>query len=165
VLDRGAPAWLTAVLLAGNALLITVASSPIIRRFGGVRRTRGIAVAAVLWTGWCASVALAGVAGALVATVLLAAGTLLFTVAETVHAPLSQSLAAAAAPPAARGRYLAAFQYSFGAAGVIAPAFFAGLYTLAPALPFAVLGAVNALSIVALVRLERALPQRSLVAG
>ena len=49
--------------------------------------------------------------------------------------------------------------------GVIAPAFFAGLYTPAPALPFAVLGAVNALSIVALVRLEHALPQRSLVAG
>jgi len=65
------------------------------------------------------------------------------------------------APAAARGRYLAAFQYSFAAASVLAPAFFAGLYAVGDALPFVVLGLVNAASVPVLFRLGRALPQRA----
>jgi hypothetical protein len=75
--------------------------------------------------------AVVGVSGGIVATVVLVVGTLLFTVAEAVHAPISTAAAAGAAPVAARGRYLAAFQYSFAAASVIAPAFFGGLYAAA----------------------------------
>ena len=44
---------------------------------------------------------------------------------------------------------------------MIAPAFFAGLYDVSHALPFLVLGLVNALSVPALVRLEQPLTARS----
>jgi hypothetical protein len=54
---------------------------------------------------------------------VLLAGTALFTAAELTHAPIAMALATALSPPAARGRYLASFQYSFTVAGLVAPAF------------------------------------------
>jgi hypothetical protein len=158
VLTSAGPAWLTAVLLAANAVLIAVLSAPLVRRLARVRRTRSIAGAAALWVLWCGMLAVVGVSGGIAATVVLVVGTLLFTVAEAVHAPISTAAAAGAAPAAARGRYLAAFQHSFAAASVIAPAFFGALYPAGHALPFLVLGLVNALSVPALLRLERRLP-------
>ncbi len=158
VLTTGAPAWLTAVLLTANAVLIVVLSAPLVRSVSGMRRTTALVGAAGLWALWCAMLAVVGVTGQIVATVVLIAATLLFTVAEAVHAPVSTALAAAAAPPAARGRYLAAFQYSFAIASVAAPAFFAGLYELGAAWPFVVLGLVNVLGIVVVRRLDRTLP-------
>lgn len=158
VLAGAGPAWLTSVLLAANAVLITVLSAPLVRRLGKVRRTRSIAVAAGLWTVWCLLLAAVGVVSGPVASSVLVVGTLLFTVAEALHAPISTAVAAGAAPIAARGRYLATFQYSFAAASVIAPAFFGGLYAAGHALPFLLLGAIDALSVIALFRLERSLP-------
>jgi MFS family permease len=162
VLAGAGPAWLTSVLLAANAVLIAALSAPVVRRLGGVRRTRSIAAAAALWVLWCGMLALVGVSGGTTATVVLIVGTLLFTAAEAIHAPISTAAAAGAAPAAARGRYLAAFQYSFAVASVIAPAFFGGLYAAGHALPFLVLGLVNALSVPAVLRLERALPTLAL---
>ena len=161
VLTGAGPPWLTALLLAANAVLIAVLSAPLVRRLAGVRRTRSIAGAAGLWVLWCGMLAVVGVTGGTTATVVLVVATLLFTVAEAVHAPISTAAAAVAAPAAARGRYLATFQYSFAAASVIAPAFFAGLYDISHALPFLVLGLVNALSVPALLRLEEPLTARS----
>ncbi|MBA3907934.1 MAG: MFS transporter, partial [Pseudonocardiales bacterium] len=76
--------------------------------------------------------------------------------------PISTAVAAGAAPIASRGRYLATFQYSFAIASVIAPAFFGGLYTVGHATPFLILGAIDALSVLALFRLERSLPAAAL---
>jgi len=161
VLTGAGPPWLTALLLAANAVLIAVLSAPLVRRLAGARRTRSIAGAAGLWVLWCGMLAVVGVTGGTTATVVLVVATLLFTVAEAVHAPISTAAAASAAPAAARGRYLATFQYSFAAASVVAPAFFAGLYDISHALPFLVLGLVNALSVPALLRLEEPLTARS----
>ena len=158
VLATGAPAWLTAALLAANAILIATLSAPLVNRLGRFRRTSVMAGSALLWALWCAMLAVVGVTGAVVATVVLIASTLLFTVAETAHGPVSMGVAAAAAPAAARGRYLSAFQYSFAIAGVVAPAFFATLYELGPALPFVVLGLINAASAFGARRMARTLP-------
>lgn len=156
------PAWLTSGLLAGNAVLIAVLSAPVVRRLQRFRRTRLIAVAAALWVGWCASLALLppGRLGWVVP--VLVGGTLLYTAAELVHGPVSTALAAAAAPGAARGRYLATFQYSFAVASIIAPGFFATLFAIAPAAPWIALGVLNAASIAGLLLLERALPATAL---
>jgi MFS family permease len=162
VLAGAGPAWLTAVLLAANAVLITVLSAAIVRGLGRVRRTRSVAGAAGLWTLWCGLMAVVGVTAGSAATLVLVVGTLVFTVAEATHAPISTALAAGTAPIAARGRYLATFQYSFAIASVIAPAFFAGLYETGHATPFLVLGAINAVSVLALLRLERSLPAPAL---
>ena len=71
-------------------------------------------------------------------------------------------LAAAVAPPAARGRYLATFQYSFAVSSIIAPAFFATLFELGPPLPWIALGLLNAASVVGVLVLVRRLPARAL---
>jgi MFS family permease len=152
------PPWLTSVLLAGNALLIAVLSAPVVARLAGFRRTRCIAVAAVLWTAWCGSLAVLGPGQAGWVLPVLVAGTLLFTAAELVHAPVSMGLATAAAPPAARGRYLAAFQYSFTISSIIAPAFFATLFELHRSAPWLALGLLNAASVAGILLLERRLP-------
>jgi MFS family permease len=156
------PAWLTSVVLAGNAVLIALLSAPVVRRLDGFRRTRSIVVAALLWTGWCASLAVLGPGQAGWILPALIGGTLLFTAAELVHAPVSMGLAAAVAPPAARGRYLATFQYSFAVSSIIAPAFFATLFELGPPLPWIALGLLNAVSVVGVLVLERTLPVRAL---
>lgn len=152
------PAWLTAVLLAGNAVLIAMLSAPVVTRLTGFRRTRSIIVAASLWAGWCVSLAVLvpGQPGWVLP--VLIGGTLLFTAAEIVHAPVSMGLATAAAPPAARGRYLATFQYSFTISSIIAPAFFATLFELARSAPWIVLGLLNIASIAGMLALERRLP-------
>ena len=67
------------------------------------------------------------------------------------------ALAEAAAPAAARGRYLAAFQYSFTVPGVMAPAVVA-LFSVAVWLPWLVVAAAAGLAIAALRWLARRLP-------
>jgi hypothetical protein len=156
------PAWLTSVLLAGNAVLITVLSAPVVARLAGFRRTRSIIVAAALWAAWCVSLAVLVPGQPEWVLPVLVGGTLLFTAAELVHAPVSMGLAAAAAPPAARGRYLATFQYSFTISSIIAPAFFATLFELLPAAPWIALGLLNLASIAGVLLLERRLPAAAL---
>ena len=155
------PSWLTASILAGNAVLIAALSGPVVRRLDGVRRTRSIAVAAGLWCGWALLMAALGPGevGAVVA--VLIGATVLFTSAELIHAPVSTALAASAAPGPYRGRYLAAFQYSFTAASIAAPAFFAVTFAFDPAAPWLLLAGAMALSVPGLLSLERRLPAAS----
>jgi MFS family permease len=77
--------------------------------------------------------------------------------ATLVSGPRAVALASAVAPPSARGRYLAAFQYAFTAAGVVAPAIVA-LYSVAVWLPWALVAASTSLAIVGLRALARHLP-------
>ncbi|TNM67080.1 MFS transporter [Streptomyces sp. NP160] len=160
-----APAWLTAAVLAGNAALIAVLSAPVGLRTPRYRRTRVLAVAAGLWTAWAAGMALLAPGRLGVVVVVVVSVTLLFTAAELLHAPASTALAAAAAPDGARGRYLAVFQYSFTAASIVAPAFFTTLASVTSALPWLALAALNAVSVVVLLRLEQRLPAAALREG
>ncbi|ATE55799.1 MFS transporter [Actinosynnema pretiosum] len=153
-----APAWLAPVVLVGNTLVLSLLAAPVVRRLAPFRRTRVLVAAAALWAGWCLLFAALG-PGRLprVLPVLLVA-TALFTAAELVHAPVSMALATALAPPSARGRYLASFQYSFTAAGIVGPAFFTSLFEVRHWLPWLALAAVNGLAGVAVLRLERVVP-------
>ncbi|MEH3076266.1 MAG: MFS transporter [Quadrisphaera sp.] len=153
-----APAWLTASVLAGNAALIALLSAPVGLRTPRFRRTRVLVVAASLWSAWAAGMALLAPGRLAVVVVLVVSVTLLFTLAELLHAPASTALASAAAPEGARGRYLAVFQYSFTVASIAAPAFFTTLASVSSALPWLVLAGLNAVSVLVLLRLERRLP-------
>jgi MFS family permease len=108
----------------------------------------------LLWCGACLAAILVPPgwrpAELLAATLVLAAGGLLF-------GPRALALAEAAAPRAVRGRYLAAFQYAFTVAGVIAPAAVA-LYSVAVWLPWLLVGSCAALAILALRWLTGRLP-------
>jgi hypothetical protein len=73
----------------------------------------------------------------------------------------ANALAEAIAPAAVRGRYLAAFQYSFTVPGVIAPAVVA-LYSVAVWLPWLLVGTSAALAVLVLRWLASRLPARAL---
>jgi Na+/melibiose symporter-like transporter len=156
------PAWLTSAILVGNTVLVSVLAAPVVKRLAPYRRTRVIMAAAALWAVWC--FLFSGLVPGQLAWVIpvLIGATLPFTLAEVMHAPVSMALATAIAPTEIRGRYLAAFQYSFTAAGIVAPTFFTTLFGIHRALPWAVLGAVNCLGIIAMRLLERSLPASAL---
>ncbi|WP_246158430.1 MFS transporter [Catellatospora sichuanensis] len=156
-----APAWLASVVLVGNAIIIGVLGGPLTRRLARHRRTRLICLAAGLWTTW--SLAFAGISGehSVWSVPVLVAATVLFTTAEIIHAPASMAIAAACAPPATRGRYLALFQYSFVGAEIAAPVLFAGLFGLGHAMPFLALAVLNIIAFACTLRLEPHLPPRA----
>jgi len=158
------PAWMTSAVLVGNAVLIAFLGSTITRHLARYRRTRVMCAAAGLWAGWGLALAVITKGHGTWAVSALIASTLLFTIAEVMHAPASMALAAAISPSQARGRYLAVFQYSFVAAEIIAPVFFTTLFGNDYAAPFLVLAAADIVAIVFTLRLERRLSPRAVVA-
>jgi hypothetical protein len=116
---------------------------------------------AALYAAWC----VAGLAAVVVApgwrAAELLAATVILAAADLVFGPRAIALAEAAAPPAARGRYLAAFQYAFTAAGVLAPAVVA-LYSVAVWLPWVLVASSATLEILGLRQLASRLPASAL---
>jgi MFS family permease len=141
--------WLPGALLALLTGLNAVGATTALRVTRRMSRTTAMALGAGLCAAWCGA-ALAATAmpagwrpaGLLAATVLLACGGLLF-------GARANALAEAAAPAAARGRYLAGFQYAFTVPGIIAPAMVA-LFSVAVWLPWLLVAAGAVLALVAL---------------
>jgi MFS family permease len=136
--DLGAPDWLPGVLLAAVTIGVGVAAAPVTALAGRTTRSRALAwcgAGLALWSGsMAAAAALPGwaVAGWVLAWVPILALT------QAMQGPVSNGLVTALAPDELRGRYLAAFQYSFGLAGVVAPALLA-LGDWAPTAPWLVM--------------------------
>jgi MFS family permease len=148
-----APVWIVGPLLAANTVLLAVGQGVAVRLVRNLSRSAALVIAAGLWIAW--SLVYAGAllvpAGAVVAYLFV--GLILYAAADVVHAPISNALAAAAAPPAQRGRYLAIFQYGFALAQIVAPTLFTLLFAHGHALPWlalAVLAAVAGAMMVAL---------------
>jgi MFS family permease len=156
------PGWLTASVLAGNAILISALGAPVTRLLRRCRRTRILAASAAAWAAWSLLSALLVPGHPAWVIPLLIGATLLFTVADVMHAPTSAALAAAAAPDHVRGRYLAVFQYSFTFASIAGPVFFTSLFGLGRAAPWIVLGILCGAGGLAIVALERRLPETAL---
>lgn len=161
----GTPAWLPGILLAFNTVLLAGTQTVVVRAVERRRRTRVLALAGLLWCGWCMATALAlSVPASLLLPYLLLA-TAVFTLAELLHAPTSNALAAATSPEALRGRYLASFQFSWATASFVAPGLFTLLLSAGPALPWAVVGALALLAGLAVLRLEPLLPPTAIRAS
>jgi MFS family permease len=158
VLDRlHAPGWLPGVLVAVLTAVGAAVGTVALRLTRRLSRIGAMQLGAGLGGAWAAA-SLAAVlippgwrpAELIAATLLLAAAGLVFT-------PRALALAEAAAPAARRGSYLAAFQYAFTVAGVLAPAI-ASLYAVAVWLPWLITGGSALLAIPALGALARYLP-------
>lgn len=67
-----------------------------------------------------------------------------YAAAELRHVPISNALAAEAAPPQTRGRYLTAYQYCFTIATIVVPWMFTSLFACDRVLPWIVIGATGA---------------------
>ena len=159
-----APDWLPGTLLAVSTTLSSLAGTFALRMTGRLTRVAAIQAGAVLYVAWCA-VSLAAIllppawrpADLMMAIVLLAA-------AGLVCGPRAGALAASVAPPQARGRYLAAFQYAFTGAGVLAPAV-AALASVAVWLPWLLVATGAGVAIGGLQWLAGRLPADALIAA
>ncbi|MFC4068298.1 MFS transporter [Actinoplanes subglobosus] len=143
-----APDWLVGPLLAANTVLLASGQALAVRLVRPLSRPRGLALAGVLWVVWALVYAAAVQVPGTVLIPYLLVGLILFAAADLIHAPLSNALSAAAAPPAQRDRYLAVYQYCFAFASVLAPVFFTALYTRGPAVPWLTLAALTTVATV-----------------
>jgi len=152
--------WLPGALLAVLTALGSAGAPLALRATRRLARTTTMALAAALYIAGCA----ANLAAILVPPgwrpLELFGATLVLGAAGLLFAARTNALAEAAAPEAARGRYLAAFQYAFTIAGVIAPGVVA-LFSVAVWLPWLLAAACCGLAIVALRRLSGRLPARA----
>ncbi|MER7463517.1 MFS transporter [Streptomyces sp. NPDC097981] len=157
----GAAFTVNTVLCAGIGVLVAGR----VRR-SGARRTRSAALGALLFAAaFVGQIALGTLRPGQTATlVALLAIVVVYTLGELVHSPSGGALSVSAAPEAARGRYLAAYQLSYSLATALAPSFFTVLLSVDGRLPWAVLAAAAAGAALALVRLERRLPAEAVYA-
>ncbi|KUL41661.1 hypothetical protein ADL15_03370 [Actinoplanes awajinensis subsp. mycoplanecinus] len=147
-------------MLTANMILLASGQALAVRLVRPLSRARGLALAGVLWVAWALvyAAALRVPAAALVPYLLL--GMIFYAAADLIHAPLSNALSAAAAPPAQRGRYLAVYQYSFAFANILAPTFFTALHARGPAVPWLALAALAAVATTAIWSLNDPLKAR-----
>jgi Na+/melibiose symporter-like transporter len=153
--------WLPGAALALYTGLNSVGGTAALWATRRLRRTTAMAWGAALLVVWCGiSVAAVAMPARWRAADLLA-GTVVLAAAGLAFGVRVNALAEATAPAGARGRYLAAFQYSFTVPGVVAPAVVA-LFSVAVWLPWLLVGAAAGLAVAALRWLAGQLPARVL---
>ncbi|WP_030665198.1 MFS transporter [Streptomyces cellulosae] len=162
-----APGWTVGAFLTITTVVVATCTAEVTRR-SRRRTSRGGAMAwgGRLWAAWCVAAALAVLLprGPLLVG-YLALVMLLWATAEMLHGPASNALSAEAAPPGARGTYLAAFQYSFATADMVTPGLFGVLYGVDRVLPWVVVGCLALTASVAVRPLERRLTKGGAAGG
>lgn len=161
VLDvlRG-PNWLPGVLLALLTAMSALFGTTALRLTRRWSRLGAMSVGAILFATWClVSVAARWLPPAVQPGYLVGA-VLVFGIGNLIFGPRANALAEAAAPTASRGRHLAAFQYAFTLAGVLAPAV-VGLFAVSYWLPWLVVGLACLAASVLLRPLATKLPARA----
>lgn len=154
----GAPAWLVGPAFALNTLIIVLTQTAVVRLMEGRRRTRAIIAAGLIWTISCGLFVLAmAVPRALLVPYLLGV-VAVYTLGALLHTPISTALAASAGPAHLQGRYVAAYEFSWGLAAALAPGLFALLYARQPALPWIVVGILVLGAALLVYRVESRLP-------
>ncbi|WIY04645.1 MFS transporter [Amycolatopsis mongoliensis] len=165
VIDRlHGPAWLPGAILALLTVLTSVGGTLALRLTARLTRITAMRAGSALFAAWClVSLGVLLVpSGWRVAYLLVS--TLVFAAGDLVFGPRSGALAEAAAPPVARGRYLAAYQYAFTVAQVLAPAVVA-LFSVADWLPWVLVGTCAGLAVAGLGTLGHRLPAGAVAPG
>jgi MFS family permease len=145
-------------LLALNTLLIATAQLFVARAVGRSSRVRALVLAGLLWVAWSILMSVLPVFSLAFSSVLLVLLVLLYCVAEMIHAPVANALAAEAAPAQHRGVYLAAFQYGFAIANIVVPAAFTALFAVGHAVPWIALAVLAGAATVGAGVVGRVLP-------
>ena len=150
--------FLVGPLLVANTLIQAVLQVSVVQAVQKITRVNALTAAAALWATWTALTVSAFAFSRFWATIVLVASVLCYSFAQLIHGPLMNAISVDAAPPESRGRYLAAFQYSFAIASVIAPGMYATLTTVHNSLPWIVVGGLVALTIPLIRALARQMP-------
>jgi MFS family permease len=131
-----APKWIVGVLLAVVSVLLATGQTVVVRLTESRRRTTVLLVAAGFFACWGVIMAVLRHVPTSLVVPLLVVAILPYAVANLLHAATNNALAASVSPPAARGKYLSNWQYSFTVAGIVVPAFFAQLFAAGPDYPW-----------------------------
>jgi MFS family permease len=156
-----APLWVIGTLMALSTALIAILQTVIVRLLEPYRRTRALILTGWLWCAWCGLLALALLMPRALLIPFLFLVTCVYALAELIHDPTSNALAADIGQESLRGRYLALFQLSWSVAGLIAPGLFAVLFTLHPVLPWLVMAALILLASLTIHWIEPHLPRQA----
>jgi MFS family permease len=145
-------------LLALNTFLIATTQLFVAKAIGRVSRISALTLSGLLWSAWAALTSVLPVFSLAFSSVLLVMLVLLYCVAEMIHAPVANALAAEAAPAEHRGVYLAAFQYGFAIANIVVPATFTALFAVGHAVPWIALAVLAAAATVGASIVGKTLP-------
>ena len=156
-----APLWVIGVIMALSTALIAVFQTVVVRVLEPFRRTRVLILTGWLWCAWCSLLVLALLVPRALLIPFLFIVTCVYALAELIHDPTSNALAADVGQESLRGRYLALFQLSWSIAGIIAPSLFALLFTLHPVLPWLVMAALILLASLTVHWIEPHLPRQA----
>lgn len=158
------PTWLPGAVLAVLTALISVGGTTVVRLTRRFARTASMSVGAAFAGVWCLDcLAALAVPGSWRPGWLLAS-TLLLAAAQMLVLTRANAVAEAVAPRARRGQYLAAFQYAFTVAQVLAPAVVA-LFAAGPWAPWVLVGSAAAAASVGLRWITRRLPAYAVYAA
>ncbi|MBA3308534.1 MAG: MFS transporter [Nocardioidaceae bacterium] len=158
VLDQlHSPSWLPGALLALLTAVGSVAGTAAVHLTRHLRRTTAMAIGSALYVVWAAATLAAALLPSSLRPAWLLGTTLILAAASLLFGTRVNALAEAAAPRSSRGRHLAAFQYAFTVAGVLAPAVVA-LFVFGIWVPWAVVGVAAAAGALGMLWLAGQLP-------
>lgn len=143
--NLGLPAWVPGAALTVNCGMVGLLQRPVVAAMTGHARYRALQLSMMLQVVASAVLLSAAATSIGVGVVLVVLGVIVLTVGELMESPVSNTVAAEAAPANARGRYLAVHQTSWNIASVVAPASLTALLAVSG---FAVWGALSAVAIV-----------------
>jgi MFS family permease len=156
------PAWVPGAMLAVVTALGTLLGTEAVRRTAHLGRVRAMSVGTGLYVAWTLLTAATLVVPRTWQTAWLLGSVLMLAAGSLVFGPRANALAEAAAPRSTRGRHLAAFQYAFTVAGVVAPAVVA-LFTVGAWVPWALLAVTTTMGMLGLRWLAPRLPVEAVV--
>src|SRR5258707_130728 len=156
-----APAWMVGVLLGLNTILTGGGQMFIVRLLEKRWRTRVLVGAGLIWCGSCGLLALALIVPHFLLVPYLIIVIIIYTLAGLMHAPTANALVAEVGPTNVRGRYVAAYQLSWGIGMALTPALFTLLFTRGPALPWVVLAGLALITALIIKKIGRRLPERA----
>jgi MFS family permease len=149
---------LIGLLLFANALTVVVAQIPVARLAEGRRRSVAMAIGSLMFVAACLLVVGAGAVGGSSARAALFAAEIAVGIGECFHTAALMPLVADLAPPALRGRYMAAIGLSWWLGLALAPSFGAQLLDLSPTACMLTAGAVALGAAASALSLDRRLP-------
>nr|WP_269330347.1 MFS transporter [Kineosporia babensis] len=145
-------------VLAMLTFVIATSQLFMTKRLGGIPRTRALAAAGLIWAVWAALMALLPFGSLLLSSIMLVALALIWVLAEMIHVPVANALAADSAPEQHRGTYLAAFQYGFAIANIVVPGAFTALFAINHAAPWLAVAGLATAAAIGITAVGRILP-------
>lgn len=157
------PGWVSGALFVVNTLMVGFGQGLIVRRMDGHRRHQIVILGFVLYAAGFLALAASGTLPVALATAAIPVSVAIYTLGELLGGPPLSAAAVDGAPERLRGRYLSAYQLSWVASGIIAPALYLALLAHDRFSVWATLIGIAALGCVGLRALAPRMPAASAV--